>query len=45
MKVRLTNWGVPFGRVMNYEIAQIYFEQTKHAIKGISCVVVMDDER
>lgn len=40
MKVRLAIYGAPFGREMHYEVAQIYFNQTRHVIKGLSLKVV-----
>lgn len=40
MKVRLTSYGVPFGREMNEEIARIYIQQTIHSIKGLHYVAV-----
>lgn len=35
MKVRLTQNGKPFGRLMHRDIAFIYIEQTRHVLQGI----------
>lgn len=40
MKVRLTVYGLPFGRTMNYEVAQVYYMQARNVIKGLSWKVV-----
>lgn len=40
MKVRLTNYGKPFGREMHEEIARIYIEQTVNSLKGLHYVAV-----
>lgn len=37
-KVRLTSYGVPFGRVMFEEVARIYIEETIHSLKGLHYV-------
>lgn len=45
IKVRLTSYGVPFGREMHYEVAMIYFKQTQHVLRGISFKVVEYEQK
>lgn len=45
-KVRLTSYGVPFGREMAEEVARIYIAQTINSLKGIHYKAVwMEDGR
>lgn len=39
-KVRLTLNGWPFGREMHLEVALVYIQTTKGALKGIHCMYV-----